>query len=137
MVIVIRSGPGFDCSWIEDNRVLAITTTSVARESVDAFVIFITELLDRWPVEKKLLCLQEFAPDLTVTPYLREKGAHIMGINRTDITGRLALVTPNLVAFTIFELSFQSTGNMFPNIEKRAFIDRDSALSWLLGNHTE
>lgn len=137
MVIVIRSGPGFDCSWIEDGRVLAIRTTSVARESVDAFVEFIIDLLNRWPVDEAFLCLQEFTPDLTVTPYLREQSARIIGINRTDVTGRLALVTPNLVAFTIFDLWFQSTGNMFPNVEKRAFTDRDKALSWLLGNHTE
>ncbi len=134
MVVPIDEDSGFTFTWIDDNRILLITTTSVAREAVDRYAAFALNALNSWPAEKPLLCMHLFAPELTVTPYLREQGEKLLSINRADIKGKLAIVTTNPVASTIFDLSFRSNSNMIPNLERRVFANRDSAHAWLVGN---
>lgn len=128
-------GPGVFKSWHNDQTILLITVNCVSRVAVDVFVDLLVQTLVEWPEDRPYLCVQAFAENITVTPYLRERLADVLQVNRADIYGKSAIVTRNMATYAIFDMMFRTIDNIFPRMEKRTFADLDCALAWLNNDH--
>lgn len=131
---IIPLSAGISMQWLHEGKILAVTALNITREAIDVWTeaIIAAELTyfkDR-PV-RLLLDIGMLPP----TPYARQKSEEIVK-QTAHLYGRTAVVLrPSLTTQTIrffVERILRRSGSSF---ERRIFLSRADALTWLLTPH--
>jgi hypothetical protein len=124
--------PGILQEWLYDDRIVAFTIQNISRSSIDAYIEASLQIIRTWPKDRDYLVINTGSPRIIITPYLHRR-AEELGYMATKrgLRGKNALVTPNKAANYIARLILREKNPYSPQVTKRVFLDRQSALNWL------
>jgi len=124
-------GPGVTLRWVRDHRIAVFRITSIAFESIDAWVSAAVQMIANHPPDQPYHVLHDFsAENMSLTPYLRQRIQE--ALTRSPQTqGRLAGVVAPGVTNMIVQLFVNTLRRLVTRREFKVFTDRGEALAWL------
>jgi hypothetical protein len=116
--------------WLADGQILCYSFSDIRRESIDLWVADLTEELNRWPADKKLMLIHDIR-ERGVSPYGLQCSRKV-SLLRPELSGRNAILIPSnshLVA-QLVSICIRTLSN--DKRQRLAFTDEAAAVAWLL-----
>jgi hypothetical protein len=124
-------GPGVTLRWLAEGQIAVFQVTSIAFESIDAWVSAAIRVMEEHPSDRPYHVLHDFSSrNMTLTPYLRQRIQEAL-TRAPKAKGRLAgLVAPG-VTNMIVQLFVNTLRHLVTRREFKVFTDEAEALAWL------
>ncbi len=125
-------GPGVTRQWLRGHRIIALTLTSVAHETIDIWATTAAEAVNTWPRDQVYLSMHDVSSEqLSLTPYIRSRVLELVR-NRPEAAGRTAVVINKGVSEMIMRLFLNQLLHVIRGRPLRLFTRREEAIAWLL-----
>lgn len=122
--------PNITLEWVHDGQIAVFTIRTVARDSFALWFQAMTKIMDEWPVDRPLLCVQDNGyKEAAFTPAIRDFSKRISSY-RPELAFHTALVLPRTLVTQFVELFLRTTRR--PGLEVRIFFTVEDAIAWLL-----
>ena len=126
-------GYGISRTELDNGRIVLIKTEGdMSRNAINTWASLLILTMQEWDSSKPLACLHDLThPNQGLTPYTRERTAHVLESIPKTLTVYNALVLPPTFMYRIMEMFVRTPIFRNPRHEVRVFPTVEDGLAWL------